>query len=88
MALIDIYWLQETQRKSVGKWLWNVKLYTLSVEDVSDQISGSRYMVTSITSREWIFDISTTIHSILGGFFLLEGYYLPPHLKPSIERFG
>ncbi len=66
----------------------NVKLYILWDEHVSDQISGSRYTVTSITSWEQNFDISTTSHSILGGFFLFERDYFPPHFELFILKIG
>jgi len=74
-------------RGSVEKWLRNVKLYIWWGGQVSAQIPGSKYIVTSITSQEQKFDISITSHSILGGFFLFERYYLPPHFEPFIVNF-
>ena len=47
-----------------------------------DQNLDSRYIVTGITSQEQIFDISTTIHSILGLFFPKD--IVCPHILSSL----
>lgn len=69
--------MQKTQRELVKKQLWNMKTHISWSEHVSDQILGSKYMVTSITSWEENFDISTTTDWILGGFFFVQKVLFP-----------